>query len=331
MEDATEHGGSMRFNRKSSMFGEIPLLRYLRWSHYTRGIYKNTFKGLLKTLKGLAFLLVLIASAKDIPHIPVGMGLVVIFLGLKGVYNVARGLALMIKARKMVKKVRGERAQRKWRYILLWTNMTFLIGLLSVSFLFIVERLSAPQEIRGSQEWYIWPFIYLGMYILWSITARSLVLGGARAFKIGDRLARIQHDRALFKKTEGWKQSGDRLVLMAGYIPVIGLAFMVFFIVLLKLFLRLLMKLAFDIEWATSIGEEGLRLAFGGGLSLGDLHPFFTTWLGPLVLYAGVILLIGVFSNLRTRAIIRSHQKDSYHSHMGRRITMAKDIKGKWK
>jgi hypothetical protein len=168
------------------------------------------------------------------------------------------------------------------------------------------------------------------MFIIWSIIARSMVLGGARAFKVGDRLARVQHDRALFKKTEDWGRSKKKFVLMAGYVPVVGLAFMVFLIVVLKLLLRFLMKLAFDIDGATSIGEEGIRLAFGSGFAMGDLHSFFETWFGPLILYLGVITLIGVFSNLRTRAIIRSHQ-DRYHSHMGQRIKLAKDLRGKWK
>jgi hypothetical protein len=331
MQDAASQGEYLRLKKNISRLGELPVVRYLRWSRYTKGIYKNTFKGLLKSLKGVAFLLVLLASAREIPYLPLGMGLIVILLGLKGIFNLARGLDLMIKVRKMAKKVRGERVNRKWRYILLWTNMTFLIILLSSTFLFTIERLSAPQEIRGDQEWYVWPFIYLGMFIIWSIIARSMVLGGARAFKVGDRLARVQHDRALFKKTNGWKQSKKKFVLLAGYVPVIGLAFMLFLIVLLKLLLRFLMKLAFDIDKATSIGEEGLRLAFGRGTAMNDLHPFFGTWYGPLILYLGVIILIGVFSNLRTRAIIRSYHLESYHSHMGQRIKLAKELKKNWK
>jgi hypothetical protein len=158
-----------------------------------------------------------------------------------------------------------------------------------------------------------------------------MVLGGARAFKVGDRLARLQHDRALFKRTKGWKRRKRRFVLLAGYLPIIGLAFMVLLIVILKLLLRFLMKAAFDIDGAISIGEEALRMAFGSGHTLGDLHSFFATWYGPLILYLGVIVLIGIFSNLRTRAIIRSHYWEGYRSHMGQRIELASEMKKRWK
>lgn len=331
MGDAASQGEFYRLKKNLRRLGDIPVVRYIRWSRNMKAAYKSAFKGLLRSLKGIAFLLVLLASAKEIPNIPLGMGVIIILLGLLGILNISRGINLMFKARRSSKRSREERKDEKWRYVLLWTNMTFLIALVSVTFLFIIERLSAPQEIRGDQPWYIWPFLYLGMFIIWSIVARSMVLGGARAFKVGDKLARVQHDRDLFKKTEDWKKRKRRFVLLAGYLPVLGLAFVVFLIALLKLLLRFLMELVYDIDSATSIGEEIIRIAFGRGLSLGDISSFFTTWYGPLLLYTGVIFLIGIFSNLRTRAMIWSQDRDRYYSHMGRRIKLAKEIKKNWK
>jgi len=327
MTDPASQGEFKRFKKNFRRLGEIPVIRYVRWSRDMKTAYKRTFKGLLKTLKGLAFILVILASAMHIPEIPPGMGLVIILLGFLGIVNFARGINLMIRARRSAKRSREETGHRKKRYVLLWTNMTFLIAIVSITFLFIIERLSAPQELRGDQKWFVWPVVYLGMFIIWSIVARSMVLCGARAFKVGDRLARVQHDRRLFKKKEDWKKKKRRFVLFAGYLPVIGLSFIVLLIVSLKLLLRFLMELAFDIEGVTSIGEETIRVAIGNGYSLGDISGFFTTWYGPLILYIGVIMLIGVFSNLRTKAMIWSQGTDRYYSHMGKRITLAKDLR----
>jgi hypothetical protein len=216
-----------------------------------------------------------------------------------------------------------------WKYYFAWTNTSFLIILLSSSFLFITEHLSAPHDIGGDLPWFVWPFVYLGMFILWSVTVRSMLLGGARAFKVGDRLARVRHDRKLISRMESERKKGLIALLLTSYIPVIGLMFMIVMISLLKLLLRWLLEVVFDISTASSIGEELLRVTAGSGLSLSDLSPFFATWFGPLIFYIGIVTLIGIFSNLRTRAMLSTHYQETFQSSMGRRIDLVKELKRK--
>ncbi|MGA1819399.1 MAG: hypothetical protein ACMUHU_00155 [Thermoplasmatota archaeon] len=326
MKDYPDQGSEPTARKGFSRFGELPLVRYWKWSRYTKGSYRNMWKGLLKTLKGIAYILILLYSVAMIPDIPPGMGVLVILIGLKGAFNLARGIQLSVKARRMAEKSRGEKGKRSWKYFLLWTNSTYMIAIISLSFLFIVEHLKAPQEIRGDQPWYIWPAIYLGVWLVWSIVARSMVLGGARAFKVGDRLAKVHHDQMMLRKVLG--DSAKRKVLLAtGYVPLIGLAFMIFLIILLKMLLRYILKAAFDIDSATSIGESIIRLAFGPDLSLLDLSPFFGTWIGPLVLYVVVVFLICLFAYLRSFAMIRAEYGDRFHSHLGKRFKLFRELR----
>ncbi len=311
--------------RETGRIKENPLFRYLRWSRYTKKSHKKMFKGILMSLKGLAYILVLIASLGVILDIPIGMTVVIILLGLRGIYNLARGTYLMIRANRLARKARGKGEDRKWRYFLLWTNTTSLIVLLSLCFLFVTEQLQAPQDIVGGQKWYVWPFIYLGLFIIWSITVRSLILGGARSFKVGGNLAKIRHDRRLLRSNKGKK--GEAFLLFTGYLPLVGLFFMLVMISLLKILLRYLTLIIFDRETANSIGEELIRIATGSHLSLGSIHPFFISWYGPILFYIGVIIMIGIFSNLRTRAMLSSQYRNLYQTKMGRRIDMVKQFR----
>jgi hypothetical protein len=165
------------------------------------------------------------------------------------------------------------------------------------------------------------------MLILWSVTVRSMLLGGARAFKVGDKLARVRHDRKLISRMDGERKIGLKALLLTSYIPVIGLMFMIAMISLLKLLLRWLLEVVFDISTASSIGEELLRVTAGAGLSLSDLSPFFATWFGPILFYIIVVTLICIFSNLRTRAMLSTHYQETFQSSMGRRIDLVKELK----
>ena len=326
MKDGPDQEAGSAARKGFSRFGELPLVRYWKWSRYTKGAYKNMWKGLLKTLKGIAYVLILLYSVRMIPDIPVGMGVLVILIGLKGAFNLARGLHLSLKARRMAEKSRGKRGKRSWKYFLLWTNSTYMIAIISLSFLFIVEHLKAPQEIRGDQPWYIWPLIYFGVWLIWSVAARSMILGGARAFKVGDRLAKVHHDQMMLREALGDNKK-KKMILATGYVPLIGLAFMIFLIILLKMLLRFILKAAFDMEMAKSIGENIIRLVFGPDLSLSDLSPFFGTWYGPLVLYVAVVFLICLFAYLRSFAMIRAGYRDRFHSHLGKRFKLFKELR----
>ena len=110
MKEPTPDRGDRGIRSGLNKLGEFPLVRYWRWSRYTKGAYKNMWKGLLKTLKGIAYILILLYSVNEIPDISLGMGVLVILIGLKGVFNLARGLHLTLKARRMAEKSRGERA-----------------------------------------------------------------------------------------------------------------------------------------------------------------------------------------------------------------------------
>ncbi len=312
--------------REAGRIKENPLFRYLRWSRYAKRSHKKMFKGILLSLKGLAYILILMASLGVILDIPTGMTVVIILLGLRGAYNLARGAYLMIAANRIARKARGKGEDKKWRYFLLWTNTTSLIVLLSFSFLFITEQLQAPQDIAGDQKWYVWPFIYLGLFIIWSVTVRSLILGGARSFRVGGDLAKIRHDRRLLKAGDGKGKKGQAFLLLTGYLPLVGLFFMLVMISLLKVLLRYLTSVIFDRETANSIGEELVRITAGSHLSLGSIHPFFVSWYGPILFYIVVIIMIGIFSNLRTRAMLSSQYRNLYQTRMGRRIDMVKQF-----
>jgi len=329
MAEIPRHSWYVRFKEETGFIWEHPAFRYWKMSRYTKRSYRKMFKGLLLSLKGLAYLLILVSALSEIGDIPVSMVIISVLIGLKGVYNLIRGSYLMIRARFLGKRSRGERGKRLWKYYFAWTNTTFLIILLSLSFLFITEQLSPPHEIGGYLEWFVWPFIYLGMIVLWSVTVRSMLLGGARAFKVGDRLARVRHDRRLIYRLGGKSRKGLIALLLTSYIPVLGLVFMIALISLLKLLLRWLLEVVFDLPTAGSIGEELLEVTAGAGLSLSDLSPFFASWYGPILFYISVVSLIVVFSNLRTRAMLSTHYQETFQSSMGRRIGLVKELKNK--
>ncbi|MBN1538781.1 MAG: hypothetical protein JW939_01450 [Candidatus Thermoplasmatota archaeon] len=330
MTDAIKHGRYEELKRDISRLGEFPIIRYLMWSRYTKGAYKKMWKGLLKSLKGIAYILIFLYSVKEITRLPLGMGLLVLIIGSRGVLNLARGIYLSLRARSMAGKSRGERVERRWKYYMLWTHSTVLIAIMSLSFLLIIEQIKAPQVIRGDKPWYIWPFVYLGIWVIWSLVTRSMVLGGARAFKVGDRLAKVQHDRKMLNKVPG-EGKGRRILLATVYVPLIGLAVMLFLVILLKVLLRFLLKTIFDIEQATSIGEEIARLVLGTGFSLSDISSLLGTWYGPLLLYLVVIVLICFFAYLRSFAMIRAAYRDGFHSHLGKRIMLAEEMGKLWK
>ncbi|MBN1389110.1 MAG: hypothetical protein JXA22_00550 [Candidatus Thermoplasmatota archaeon] len=330
MTDETVPGEFGRLKRAFLRLSDLPAVKYLKWSRYTKGAYKKMWKGLLKSLKGIAYIMILLYSVREIPDLPLGMGVLVILIGLKGVYNVARGIQMSRKARSMAEKSKGPRDERRWRYFMLWTHSTVLIALVSLSFLFIVEHFKAPQVIRGDHPWYMWPFIYTAIWIVWSVVTRSMVIGGARAFKVGDRLAKVHHDRKMLADVIGKDRNG-RFILASVYVPLFGLAFMVILIIFAKVLLRFLLEKVFEIENATSIGEEMTRMAFGSGFTLSDIDPFFGTWFGPLILYLVVVFLICVFAYLRSFAMIRANYRNRFHSHLGRRIVLANELKKQFK
>jgi hypothetical protein len=319
----------VRIREDTRSFWDHPAFTYWKMSRYTKRSYRKMFKGLLLSLKGLAYILILVSALKEVDEIPVIMVIVSVLIGLKGSFNLIKGFYLMIRARVLGKRSRGKRGKRLWKYYFAWTNTSFLIILLSLGFLFITEQLSAPHEIGGDLQWFVWPFVYLGMFILWSVTVRSMLLGGARAFKVGDKLARVRHDRKLITKMEGGTKKGLLALLFTGYIPVLGLIFMIGLISLLKLLLRWLLEVVFDISTASSIGEELLKATAGTGLALSDLSPFFATWYGPILFYILIVTLVGMFSNLRTRAMLSTHYQETFQSSMGRRINLVKELKGK--
>lgn len=330
MTDAIKNGKYEQLKRDTSRLRELPLVKYLMWSRYTKGAYKKMWKGLLKSLKGIAYILILLYSVPEITQLPLGMGVLVVIIGAKGVLNLARGIYLSLRARSMAGKSRGERVDRRWQYYMLWTHSTVLIVIVSLSFLFIIEHFKAPQVIRGDKPWYIWPIVYFAIWVVWSLVTRSMVLGGARAFKVGDRLAKVQHDRKMLKEVPA-EGKGRRILLATVYVPLIGLAVMIFLVILLKVLLRFLLKTIFDIEQATSIGEEIARISLGTGFSLSDISSLFGTWYGPLLLYFVVIVLICFFAYLRSFAMIRAEYRDRFHSHLGKRIMLAEEMGKQWK
>ncbi|MGA1848059.1 MAG: hypothetical protein ACMUHB_01840 [Thermoplasmatota archaeon] len=320
-------GWYVRLRKDTRSLWDHPAFRYWKMERYTKRSYRKMFKGLLLCLKGLAYVLIMVSALGEFGEIPVFMLIISVLMGLKGIYNLIKGSYLMIRARILGKRSRGKRGKRLWKYYFAWTNTSFLIILVSLSFLFITEHLSAPHDIGGNLPWFVWPFVYLGMFILWSVTVRSMLLGGARAFKVGDKMARVRHDRKLISRMDGERRKGLVALLLTSYIPVIGLVFMIGLISLLKLLLRWLLEVVFDISTASSIGEELLRVTAGAGLSLSDLSPFFATWFGPILFYILMVALIGIFSNLRTRAMLSTHYQETFQSSMGRRIGLVNELR----
>ena len=294
--------------------------RYLKWNYFLTRAPKKFAKANYSMAKGFSFILVFILASGSGDVMPPFMSFMVYLMLLLGIFHVFRS---------MYQFRSGYSYERKWDRDLgfgaaaLSVFLLLMMVVFSAFFFLIVPALNPPTDLNWERHRILWPLMYLVVFLIWSLTAKAVIYAPVRAYIVGDRLARVAHDRML-SMGSGRYAERVRLALITGLVPVMGLALYLAMTILFRLAYVLASHLVFGPAIHPSVGEMTIRMFVPDFALIREGGPL-GTWYGPTLLFAILVPFIGLLSYARTLFRVRRIAPGLAQSQMGRLISMVLD------
>ena len=303
--------------------------KYIIKRYQIKKTHKKFKKGIYRTTKGLAYILLYFLTYQHIPDLPFGALVLIHLILIRGIYHLLVGPYNFHKSNRSRKKSRrSSREKRAGWLVLYYYSFVVLILLLSV-YIFIIPHLSSFYSLVYSYEWYEWFFIFFAIWIIWVLTIRLTLISLFRSYNLGDRLAKIIHDAGILKTMFKLEkiESKQILLFLSGIVPITGLMILVMFSSILRLVLAGLTYFFFESTDFTSLGERFLSAIFGLDFSLSSLGLPLDEWYSRWLIYLISVVLIGMVSFIRTFASLKGIYRGKLRSPMGRRIHTYREYK----
>lgn len=310
-------------------FMDNPVGRYAKETYYIRKSQKTLQKGIHRTAKGIAYIVIYLQCMEMMADIPPGMVLLVWLMLIRGMYHVLKGFYLYYRSIVSRRKAKGKPAPRKIRWMFLTYPSMAVLAVLMALYIFAIPPLESPLELQDGYRWFTWPLIYLVTFVIWAITIKITLLSLFRAYNIGDRLAKISHDAKIIRSgLHGKKITKNQMWLfLSGFIPIIGLIITVTLTSVFRFLSSLASHFFFGVDRFESLGETAINEILGTGYTIGAIDPHLASWYSLWGIYIMCVILISGLSYLRTFSILNGLYSGRLHSPMGKKIETYLDFK----
>lgn len=244
-----------------------------------------------------------------------------ILIGLRGIHLLLSGSFKLRGAYRSMSKTRSDKEIVEPMKLAFYRSLWLIYIVPILTYLFILPTLITPFDVSRGYSWYIWPLIFIIYWLIWRIVLRVLIHAYVRAYIVGNKLARVHHDKRIIRK--GYKDISRSLIRLinSSYIPIISLLLIVIITGFLKVIYSIFRTFVMEKIFVDTIADLIIDTILEGNFSLNEtVFPSLPIWMTPLLLY---FLNIGlIFSCAYMRSRIRSdlYNRKGFKSSMGRLI-----------
>ena len=244
-----------------------------------------------------------------------------ILIGLRGIQLLFSGSLKLLGAYRSMAKTRADDQIIDPIKVVFYRSLWLIYVIPILTYLFILPTLITPIDLSREYSWHIWPLIFIIYWIIWRIVLRALLHAYVRAYFVGNKLARLHHDKRIIRRGYKYVSRSLRRLINSSYIPIISLLFIVVISGFLKVIYSIFRAFVLDKIYVDTIADLIIDTILKGNFSLNEtVFPSLPIWMTPLLLY---FLNVGlIFTGAYTRSRIRSslYNKKGFKSSIGRLI-----------
>ncbi|MCK5772293.1 MAG: hypothetical protein KAH57_00755 [Thermoplasmata archaeon] len=244
-----------------------------------------------------------------------------ILIGLRGFQLLVSGSFKLLGAYRSIGKTRSDDPTAGPINVTFYKSLWLIYLIPILTYFFIFPTLTTPIDLSRNHSWYIWPLIFVIYWIIWRIVLRALLHAYVRAYIVGNKLARLHHDKMIISIGHKYVNRTLKRLINSSYIPIISLMFLVVISGLLKVIYSIFRTFVLERIYVDTIGDLIIDTILEGNFSLNDtIFPSLPIWMAPLILYFVNVALI--FTGAYTRSRIRSvlYNRKGFKSSVGRLI-----------
>ena len=306
-----------------------PVFDYLRKRYHGKRSQKLFLKGTTRLTKAIAYVLVFFTSLSAMGKAPLGARVIVLLFGIWSLHHFIMAPFSFRKSYKYYwrsHRPKGIRKDTRRSSVLMLIGLFLFPGL---TYLFVVPSLGTPILAAENYTWYVWPLLFLLSFIIWRIALRVILFAYLRAFRLGSKMARVHHDRKLFKM--GRLHFPDareiKMLMLTSYIPIFTLILLLAGTLLVRGTFTIISHIEFGWEAKENLGDLLIDLLFKEGFTLSEtIFPGFPVWIFPLLLFSFNVPLIALISYFRKRIGLSMRNSEEAQSPMGRKIRAVMDV-----
>lgn len=269
------------------------------------------------TMYILILLITIMEGSLEEP-LPFIMGIVI---GLRGFHLLISGSFKLHGAYRSIGKTRSDDRTAGPIKVTFYRSLWLIYLIPILTYFFILPTLTTPIDLSRDHSWYIWPLIFVIYWIIWRIVLRALLHAYIRAYIVGNKLARLHHDKKIISSGYKYVNRTLKRLINSSYIPIISLMFLVVISGFLKVIYSIFRTFVLERIYVDTIADLIIDTLLKGNFSLNDIiFPSLPIWMTPLILYFVNVALIFTGAYIRSRIRSVLYNRKGFKSSVGRLI-----------